>query len=528
MSRLYLSIYFPEWSTASHRDVRGTINNEPVVLVPTSSRQMRVVRLNTVAKQLGITEGMRLTFAHARAAVHKTKLNVFPYNDEEDYSLFSALAQAMLRFSPVVGIDRERTKAHRAKELCLSIYNGLILDFTGCEKVYPSWVDLTKTILDLLAAFNLVTRMALTPSVGGSWALARYGEQAINIVTDIDEMLRQIMPLPISALRISSEVQGHLGDLGIHKIAEIMALPRRNLLRRFGKEVIANIAHATGEAHELIKRVAAPTRYNINIPCEPPVTDSIKLVRVVVRGLLRLIYKMHENCYAATDYEITVVTTIGSTTRCCTLRAIPPLSRQNKVSSYLDRILTPLFDKHPAPAPVAKITLKALNPAPRIAVQADTWGGAQHHQEHLCLIDELCAVMSAQSVCRLSFQESWIPEHASTFIPFNDKTESVLPSSIVWGERPPFMLQAPEPIRVRSYTEKGLPIEIDWRDTAHTILRTKGRERITHEWWREDVGITASGVPVRDYYYVQTSKGIWLWIFHENTEIPWKVHGVWW
>jgi protein ImuB len=58
-----------------------------------------------------------------------------------------------------------------------------------------------------------------------------------------------------------------------------------------------------------------------------------------------------------------------------------------------------------------------------------------------------------------------------------------------------------------------------WEGLSHRIVRHWGPERIETGWWR------ATDVR-RDYYRVELSGGLWLWIFRTRSEGTWFVHGL--
>ena len=62
----------------------------------------------------------------------------------------------------------------------------------------------------------------------------------------------------------------------------------------------------------------------------------------------------------------------------------------------------------------------------------------------------------------------------------------------------------------------------------HRIARAEGPERISPEWWR---GSDAEGALTRDYYRVESVRGLRFWVFREGAygagRLPrWFLHGL--
>ena len=88
------------------------------------------------------------------------------------------------------------------------------------------------------------------------------------------------------------------------------------------------------------------------------------------------------------------------------------------------------------------------------------------------------------------------------------------------GDRPPVLLDRPEPIEVIAVTPDGPVVRVRWRGEEHTVAACLGPERIAGEWWRDTQ-------PTRDYFRVQGEGGQWLWVFRELETRRWFVQGGW-
>ena len=93
--------------------------------------------------------------------------------------------------------------------------------------------------------------------------------------------------------------------------------------------------------------------------------------------------------------------------------------------------------------------------------------------------------------------------------------------------RPIRLFQRPEPIEAVAEVPDGPPAQFTWRRVRHTVMRIEGPERIAMEWWRDAAG----HAPMRDYFRVESSAGVRVWLYREwprDPELPtrWFMHGV--
>src|SRR5262249_58072390 len=108
-------------------------------------------------------------------------------------------------------------------------------------------------------------RPAIASTIGGAGAVARFGDAALagqvsriyssrrscsSEVGDLPTSTRcereQLVPLPLAALRLSSETVATLARLGLKRIGDILDLPRAPLAARFGADLLRQLDRARG------------------------------------------------------------------------------------------------------------------------------------------------------------------------------------------------------------------------------------------------------------------------------------------
>ena len=129
----------------------------PRVVVASVEQAQRIVALNDAAARLRLKPGMPL--ADARAMY--PSLPVAEADFEADRRLLEAIADWGDRYTPLVGLDPP---------------DGLMLDITGCAHLFGGEAALARDLVARLARQGFQARAAIADTVGGAWAVARYGE----------------------------------------------------------------------------------------------------------------------------------------------------------------------------------------------------------------------------------------------------------------------------------------------------------------------------------------------------------------
>ncbi|MBU4039852.1 MAG: DNA polymerase Y family protein, partial [Alphaproteobacteria bacterium] len=133
----------------------------PFALILKNSRGAAILHaLNPAARRAGLRRGQ--TQADARAMI--PHLICKPADVEADARALTALAVWAERWSPSVSLDA----ATEGLE-------GLFLDVTGATHLFGGEAALLAQIRDRLAGAGAPARVAMGPTPGAAWALARWG-----------------------------------------------------------------------------------------------------------------------------------------------------------------------------------------------------------------------------------------------------------------------------------------------------------------------------------------------------------------
>ena len=138
------------------------------------------------------------------------------------------------------------------------------------------------------------------------------------------------------------------------------------------------------------------------------------------------------------------------------------------------------------------------------------------------LIDRLSSRLEAKAVLRVETIADSQPEHAVGLVPWTKverakKDEFTLP--LEQSRARPFrLLGIPQPIDVASVVPDGPPFRLVWQRQESLVVRSWGPERIATGWWRaQDVE--------RDYYRAECEDGTHVWIYRDQKNGRWFLHG---
>jgi protein ImuB len=474
----------------------------------------------------GVSAGM--TVAHARALLSQQQAIVRPYEPHEDTRTLTALARWALRFTPIVA------PADPPDEL--------LLDISGCHRLYPSEEQLLKTITTMLSRLGFSARAACAGTFGCASAVARYGTHGLAIIATGCE--REAMAsLPVASLHLERTSVDALREVGIERVEHLYPIPRRELTVRFGAELPRHLDRALGLAWEVIEPVRP-----IETPCIERVFDGpVKKLETIVLAARELAEQMaallrsREEGVRRLDVSLDRIgiAPVGFSIM---------LSRASRSARHLWSMLSPRIEKVNLGYGVERITLRAAVTA-RVRHTQMISGHGDDDPDNAAmgsalgeLIDALTQRLGPERVVCFHAVESHVPERAMrrrTIASAGDGHAA--DAKVTVSDRPSLLFDRPEPAEVMAMTPEGPPLRVRWRGGEHRIVSAFGPERIGREWWGRAEARGHGGTKARrrnaqnselmpqhrDYFKVQDESGRWLWVFCARGVNRWFVHGEW-
>ena len=503
--------------TAPPPDLPPSDESVPFALTEETQRGLLLTALSAGALRSGLSPGLSLADARARAP----QLLVCPAEPQKDADALERLAYWSMRFSPFIAVDAP---------------DGLLLDITGTAHLFGGEAQFIRLLIDAYARLGLTAKIALAPTIGAAWALARYGPEAPDQRLIHEDCLRtSLAPLPVAALRIDAAAQTVLSRFGLKRIDSLYGLPRASLARRFRSSeksaaVVMRLDEALGHLSEPLTPLTPPasTRVRLTIP-EPLQTVPALMIGLerLAEALAKQLAREHEG---ARRLCLSLYRVDGEVTR----RHIG-LSSPSRDAAHFIHLFKDRLEGIDAGFGIDLMTLEAetrdhLAPGQTSLAKPGTLEAGLPERLHV-LIDRLSGRFGEDAVTRPGLQASHLPEQAGP--PVNAAVKAAAPSDSeaapTLAPRPFRLLERPEPIAVVAEVPDGPPLTFTWRRLSRRARRARGPERIASEWWQN----LESEAPIRDYYEIEDEAGRRYWVFREGlfqdagTSGPpqWYVHG---
>ncbi len=554
-----LSIWWPHLAIERWRrtDGSGFPPDAPVVLTVEGTHGLVISAATKAAAESGARAGARLTDARAL----DPGLIAVPADPAGDQALVERLARWAARWSPLVEVDGA---------------DGLRLDVSGAAHLFGGEADLVEDVRARFAALGLTSRVAIAPTPGAAWALARFPSplegEGDSAAAERGEGVRHrqaltlpalraslplpqgerglaaaLAPLPVAALRLPPEAVRTLERLGFKTIGALAGVPRRALARRFREadNPLDALDRALGRKPEplIATQCEPPPRASFGLA--EPATDPAVLRQALARLADPLVRELGRRRLGARRIAFHAFRVDGEVGEAEAETALPTRDPAHIVRLLAEKVagLDPGFG-------FDGVALTARWCEPLDPAQDALLGEPPRELELARLIDRLVARLGAERVRRPVRRESHLPELASGW------ESAILPSSLREGSgegrskaqrngnrpspqppparregekgRPQRLLDRPEAIAVIYATPEGVPRRFVWRRAVHDIARVEGPERIAPEWWR-----APSKARLRDYYRVEDSAGRRFWIYREGLigdgrggAPEWYLHGL--
>lgn len=460
---------------------------------------------------------------------------------EDERSALTEAALAALRFTPIVSL--------RA--------SGLVMEISASLKLFGGSRPLKKSIAAAMRVQGLRIAAAEAPTPHGAWLLAQENaRRRMQAARSKPKATRATEPqapatfidaldaLPIVHLETTRSSLKRLDGIGVTTLADLRRLPVKGLARRFGTDLIDELARAVGDKPDPQIVFEAPSRFDTRIELMARVETAEALVfasqrllaqmtgwltarRAAIRGFTLV---LHHDRWTRDAVEPTAVTIALST----------PSNDLSRLGTLVRERLTHLELK----APVLELSLEA----PAIVEERESYGSLFPAREQAFetlsrLLEKLTARLGPEAMVRLERVADHRPERAwrevrgdlleervavassvstrasRTRLPTTKSSAARRVSNTITpgcscGPRPAWLLSEPQQLEVRAHRPvfESLPVEL-----------VAGPERIESGWW-DDAPVT------RDYFIGENQAGRLVWVYRERLPVPgqalWYLQGL--
>ncbi|MBM1220829.1 DNA polymerase Y family protein [Ponticoccus sp. SC2-23] len=511
LARRFLSLHMPDFAIERWQRHAARTNAElpqdiPHALAMEGPHGPVIHALNRAARLAGIELGARVV--DMRALVPELRLD---YADPGgDAAALERLMRWCRRWCPWTVVDG------------LSMHGaGVVMDTTGSDHLWGGEAAMLRDIEARLSALGISAQLAIAPTRGAAWALARLG--GVRECCAADELAARMAPLPVAALRLTGETRLLLQRLGLKTVGDLAAVPRLSLARRFSRAALPEnpllrLDQMMGRLAEPVASPDDPPRFAVQSQLSETVMDPVPLIPGLCAELCE---GLAAAGFGARRITLTIYRSDGEVSE-----AAAATSQPSRDPAHLARLFEGKLDRIDPGFGFDLITLAASQAEKMTTAQARLDGGPEAGPDTGRLIDRLSARFGAQALRRPAMRESHIPERREAWAP----AMAGLPRRPEPAPRPrPLrLLEPPEQVTVVHAVPDGPPAQFIWRRQTHRVTRYAGPERIAPEWWAD-----RPGTRLRDYYRIEDHQGARFWIYREGIlgdgrggSPDWFIHGI--
>ena len=162
------------------------------------------------------------------------------------------------------------------------IDDGIVFDASGLERLVGGPERVARRVRDSLDALGVTGSVALAGTTDAAMLLAR-GRQTTTVNSP-----EKFASLSLEGLYIERDTLNVLGDLGVQNIGELLAIPRDELSRRYGREFDRVIKRIEQRGERLLTPNIRESRVSWSFDLDQSVEDFEQLIFVLNNGLERL------------------------------------------------------------------------------------------------------------------------------------------------------------------------------------------------------------------------------------------------
>jgi protein ImuB len=480
----------------------------PLIVVTKRGNIDVLAAVDAAAEQFGLRPGMALAQVRAMhpdvAVVLEDRIG--------DQKLLEDIADWCQSYTPLTAVQAPA---------------GIVLDITGCAHLFGGEQKLVDNIAQRLIGWGFAVRLAVASTIGAASAAARFSATTIVAAGAERDFL---IPLPVAALRLSTEVVAALARVGLKRIGDIIDLPRAPLAARFGTTLLRQLDRALGQAAEPLTPRLPVAPYVAEQRFGEPIAREEDVLALTERLAARLKTLLEPRGEGARCIELALFRTDGVVRR-LVVSTSRPLREPCEIRGLFVERLASIADAFDPGFgfDLARLAVLVAQPSPPEQIEL---GHIEHTGDLDQLVDRLSARLGKDRVSRLLAQDRHLPEFAASRIPVQldlgkDRGWAAFRqfrAAADLSPRPPRLLPKPEPIEAMAAVPDGPPLRFRWRRALHEVIAAEGPERMECAWWDEEG-------PARDYFRVEDRCGGRFWLFRSGlyramTSPSWFMHGL--
>jgi protein ImuB len=479
----------------------------PVALV----KDHQLAQVNRAAAERGLKPGMKRATALALAS----ELLLAESHASREAAALRAVAHAALAFTPAVARHDEQT---------------VLLEVQGSLRLFGGAAALQQRLLDAVAPLGHRVASAAAPTAGGAALLARWHPtrhparhhgQPLDLLngahaTDLPALQALLGDAPVWLLGPGREHWDALQGMGLQRLADLRALPRAGLARRFGEGLLTELDQALGLAPDPRRWVQLPPEFDSRVELFARAETTDQVLHGAQLLLARLVAWAQARQARVRAFTLTMHHERARHTHTPSTDLRIELAQPALDAAHLQGLLKERLARLALIAPTGDLQLRCHETAQARAPNGELFPTRASTDEGLTrLLEHLRSRLGEQQVQRLVPVADHRPEHASRVLPVLQPpgreeaaalqvlqaaaaAQAALPLS-----RPAWLLPEPLPLAEREAMPllQGRPLQL-----------LSGPERIESGWWGSEPGAAVA----RDYYIAMAPDGALLWLYRSR------------
>jgi len=498
---LWIGLHLPFLSLESFAATLPVeLRQMPLALV--EARQ--ITHVNASALQLGVKPGMKRATALGRVP----QLVTAPADPLRDAQALQSVAHTCLAFTPSVTIHQR----------------GALLEVRASLRYFGSFGRLLQRLRAALAPLGHAVQCASAPTAQGAALLAR--SPAELHCPDLASLHSVLDTAPMWLFCSGREHWEALRSMGLRSIADLRALPRSGLARRFGEALLDELDRALGERPDPRVWVTLPPRFESRLELFARADTTEQVLHGAATLLARMVAWLSAQHAFARRFTLLML----HEARRSQAVPLPPhsaleiaLAAPSRDPAHLLLLLRERLAQVQLAAPTLELRLQAHDVARAPSPNSELFPTVRDEREGLTrLVERLQARLGRRQVQRPVCLHDHRPERSSALQEVDAATMHRQPGRAqppavqrLPVTRPVWLVEPPQPLpeqRERPMLD-GAPLKL-----------LSGPERIEAGWW--DEGLTG-----RDYFIAQAADASVVWIYRlrlaslDVQHCGWYLHG---
>ena len=457
-----------------------SIGAEDYAVVVESSKHGAIVHQASVkARARGIVPGLGVNAAMAIC----TGLRIYPRDAEAEHHQLRKCYYWAQQFTPTV---------------CVEFPHTLIFEVAASLKLFGGLGALCERLRYDLERLGYHYFLAVTPTPAASSILATAAQEVL--ITDKADLRASLGKLSIKSLGLVVDTNHKLHASGVDLLYELWRLPRHDLARRFGPEVIRKVDRLLGTQPDPRRADPIPLEFDRRCELETETREAELILFAAQSLLLQLKNFLQRVDVVATEIQVSLYHNEQSPTHFTVGTRLP-----TRDFAQWRKLVHEHIQGHQLGAPVIGIRITSRHFLPSDTISEDLFGVGDPAQDWARSLDELEA--------RLGAKRLWTPTLAADHRPEYAWRRSSLKNAVSTTagiRRPLWLLPDPQKLCCR----KGCV----WHAGSLDII--DGPERIESGWWDNHEYC-------RDYYTATSPRDGRLGIFRDlKQKNQWYLHGL--